>query len=90
MERLADARGRPGAASKVAALLCALSDTLRPTPRAASRRRAGRVPAARPGRPAVDPARVGVPRDARVRKDGLITKDGDGIVLLDRARLEAV
>jgi CRP-like cAMP-binding protein len=92
MERLADARGRPGAASKVAALLCALADTLRPG-------------ANNNGEPQTVPGEflqrdlanlLSIRHESVCRamrefgKDALIAKDGSGIVLLKREQLEAL
>lgn len=86
MERLADARARPGAAAKIAALLCALADTLRPG--------SGRIPAEFLQRDLAGLVSIRHESVCRVLRDfsrhGLIAKDSDGIVLADRAQLQAV
>jgi hypothetical protein len=86
MERLADARARPGAAAKIAALLCALSDTLRPG--------SSRIPAEFLQRDLAGLVSIRHESVCRVLRDfarhGLISKDGDGIMLLDRPQLQAV
>jgi CRP-like cAMP-binding protein len=86
MERLADARARPGAAAKIAALLCALADTLRPG--------TDRIPADLLQRDLAGLVSIRHESVCRVLRDftrhGLIAKDGDGIVLADRAQLQAV
>lgn len=86
IERLADARGRAGTASKVAALLCVLADTLRP---------ANDVPARIPPEfqqrdlaGLLSIRHESVCRAMRVfSKQGLISRDSNGIVLADRPRL---
>jgi hypothetical protein len=86
MERLADARARPGAAAKVAALLCALADTLRPG--------SGRIPAEFLQRDLASLVSIRHESVCRVLRDfsrhGLISKDSEGILLADRAQLQAV
>jgi CRP-like cAMP-binding protein len=86
MERLADARARPGAAAKIAALLCALTDTLRPG--------TGRIPAEFLQRDLAGLVSIRHESVCRVLREfgrhGLIAKDSDGIVLADRAQLQAV
>jgi hypothetical protein len=86
MERLADARARPGAAAKIAALLCALADTLRPG--------AERIPAEFLQRDLAGLVSIRHESVCRVLRDfgrhGLIAKDVDGLVLADRAQLQAV
>lgn len=86
MERLADARARPGAAAKIAALLCALADTLRPG--------SGRIPAEFLQRDLAGLVSIRHESVCRVLREfsrnGLIAKDSDGIVLVDRAQLQAV
>jgi CRP-like cAMP-binding protein len=86
MERLADARARPGAAAKIAALLCALADTLRPG--------SGRIPAEFLQRDLAGLVSIRHESVCRVLREfgrhGLIAKDSDGIVLADRAQLQAV
>ena len=86
MERLADARARPGAAAKIAALLCALSDTLRPG--------SSRIPVEFLQRDLAGLVSIRHESVCRVLRDfarhGLISKDGDGIMLIDRAQLQAV
>jgi CRP-like cAMP-binding protein len=90
MERLADARGRPGAASKVAALLCTLADTLRP----GAQNGEAVVPGEFLQRDLANLLSIRHESVCRAMrefgKEGLITKDSDGIVLLDRERLEAL
>jgi CRP-like cAMP-binding protein len=91
MERLADARGRPGAASKVAALLCALSDTLRPN---AASSEPQTVPGEFLQRDLANLLSIRHESVCRAMrefgKESLITKDSTGIVLLNRERLEAL
>jgi CRP-like cAMP-binding protein len=86
MERLADARARPGAAAKIAALLCALADTLRPG--------SSRIPAEFLQRDLAGLVSIRHESVCRVLREfgrhGMITKDSDGIVLADRAQLQAV
>jgi hypothetical protein len=86
MERLADARARPGAAAKVAALLCALADTLCPG--------AGRIPAEFLQRDLAGLVSIRHESVCRVLREfgrhGLISKDSDGILIADRAQLQAV
>jgi CRP-like cAMP-binding protein len=86
MERLADARARPGAAAKIAALLCALADTLRPG--------SSRIPAEFLQRDLAGLVSIRHESVCRVLREfsrhGLISKDSDGILLADRAQLQAV
>jgi hypothetical protein len=86
MERLADARARPGAAAKIAALLCALADTLAPG--------VDRIPAEFLQRDLAGLVSIRHESVCRVLRDfsrhGLIAKDVDGLVLADRAQLQAV
>jgi len=89
MERLADARGRGGTASKVAALLCTLSDTLRPaTPREAT------IPGEFLQRDLAALLSIRHESVCRVLRDfsdqGLVTKSADGLRIGDRAALEAI
>jgi CRP-like cAMP-binding protein len=89
MERLADARGRSVAASRVAALLCTLADTL-------VRRESGssRIPAGflqRDFAALLSIRHESVCRSMRdFSKRGLISQETDGIHLLERSRLEAI
>lgn len=89
MERLAEARARPGSTPKLAALLCALADTLRPEGCGDAR-----VPAAFSQRDLA--ALVSLRHESVCRamgalvRAGLVTKDGDGIRIVDRAGLEAM
>lgn len=89
MERLADARGRAGTASKVAALLCTLSDTLRPaTPREAT------IPSEFLQRDFAALLSIRHESVCRVLRDftdqGLVRKSADGLLLADRAALEVI
>lgn len=89
MERLADARGRAGTASKVAALLCTLSDTLRPaTPREST------IPSEFLQRDFAALLSIRHESVCRVLRDlgeqGLVKKSPDGLQLVDRTALEAI
>lgn len=89
MERLADARGRPGAASKVAALLCALADTLHP-----GQHGDNTVPGEFLQRDFASLLSIRHESVCRAMRDfgksGLITKSGDRIHLTDRERLQSL
>jgi CRP-like cAMP-binding protein len=86
VERIAQARGRPKAIASVAALLCALADTLSPP------RRLACLPASLQQRDLG--ALLSMRHESVCRAmqalagRGAITRTGDGIRLLDRARLE--
>ena len=88
VERIAQARGHGGANRKVARLLCALADTLSPP------RRRDRMPADLQQR---DFARLlGIRPEtvsrslSSLEKKGIIERGVDGLVLIDRDRLELV
>ena len=87
VERIADARGRATALGRVAALLCALADTLAPP------RRLDAVPAALQQRDMA--ALLGMRHESVCRAVGIlqrrswIERGGDGIRLLQRECLEA-
>lgn len=87
MERLADARGRPSAASKLAALLCALADTIRPIPNHAEP-----IPPEFQQRDLAGLLSIRHESVCRVMRDferkGLIERREGGIALLDRERLQ--
>lgn len=89
MERLADARGRPGAAAKVAALLCTLSDTLRPGQRGESR-----IPGELLQRDFAALLSIRHESVCRAMRDfqkaGLIAREGGSLVLLGREQLQAL
>lgn len=89
MERLADARGRPGAASKVAALLCTLADTLHPGDVSDNT-----VPGEFLQRDFASLLSIRHESVCRAMRDfgksGLITKSGDKIQLVDRERLQSL
>ncbi len=87
VERIAEARSRGGAVERVAALICALSDTLAPP------RTLDLIPAALQQR---DLAAVLAMRHesvcralARLERRGALLRERDGIRLLDRGKLEA-
>lgn len=89
MERLADARGRSSAASKVAALLCTLADTLRPgSPTGCE------LPADFLQRDLAALLSIRHESVCRVLRSfidqGLVARDAEGMHLLDRARLESL
>jgi Crp-like helix-turn-helix domain len=89
MERIADARGRSTVASRVAALTCALADTLvRHAPSHT------RVPAGFMLRDFAALTSVRHESVCRVLRDlgqaGLVTQDDDGLHILDRKGLESV
>lgn len=87
VERIADARGRATPTRRVAALLCTLADTLAPP------RRLGTVPAALQQRDMA--ALLAMRHESVCRALGALerrrclVREGDGIRLLDRARIEA-
>jgi CRP-like cAMP-binding protein len=87
MERLADARGRASAASKVGALLCTLADTLRPG------QEDRRIPAEFLQRDLAGLLSIRHESVCRVMRDftkrGLIERVDRSVVLNDRAQLEA-
>ncbi len=89
LERLADARGRPGAASKVAALLCTLADTLRPGGQSEPR-----VPSEFLQRDLAGLLSIRHESVCRVMRDfvkrGLVVRDQDGILLANREALQAL
>jgi len=89
MEHLADARGRPGAASKVAALLCTLADTLHPGEPSDNS-----VPGEFLQRDFAGLLSIRHESVCRAMRDfgknGLITKSGDRILLTDRERLQSL
>ena len=89
MDRLSDARGRPGAAARVAALLCALADTLVREPS-----QPGFVPAGFLQRDLAAMLSIRPESYCRVirqlRAQQLIRQDVTGTLLLDRAALEAL
>jgi CRP-like cAMP-binding protein len=89
MERLADARGRPGAASKVAALLCTLADTLHPGEHGDNT-----VPGEFLQRDFASLLSIRHESVCRAMRDfgksGLISKSGDRIHLTDRERLQSL
>ncbi len=89
MERLADARARPNTDSRVAALLCALVDTLTPSAEPTARVPAGFLQ--RDLAALLSMRHESVCRVLRAFADnGLISRDAEGIQLLDRAQLAAV
>jgi CRP-like cAMP-binding protein len=87
LERIAHARSRSTALARVAALLCALADTLSPP------RRLAYVPAALQQRDLA--ALLGMRHESVCRavgtlaRHGAVSRTGDGIALIDRAHLEA-
>jgi DNA-binding IclR family transcriptional regulator len=88
LERIAQARSRPSALARVAALLTALADTLSPP------RRLPCIPAALQQR---DLAALLAMRHESVcraiqdlAREGLVRRDHEGLHLRDRERLEAV
>jgi CRP-like cAMP-binding protein len=89
MERLADARGRPGAASKVAALLCTMADTLRP-----EQNNGAQIPSEFLQRDLAGLLSIRHESVCRVLREftdsGLVAKDAEGLTLVDRARLDAI
>ena len=89
MERLADARGRSGTASKVAALLCTLADTLRP-----AQPRDSRIPGEFLQRDLANLLSIRHESVCRVLREltdqGLVSKAPDSLVLTDRKGLEAL
>jgi hypothetical protein len=89
IERLADARGRPGAASKVAALLCTLADTLRPGGQTGQS-----VPTEFLQRDLAALLSIRHESVCRVMRDfgkrKLIARGPDGVVLADREALQAL
>jgi CRP-like cAMP-binding protein len=89
MERLADARGRSGAAAKVAALLCTLSDTLRPGDEQTTI-----IPAEFLQRDLAALLSIRHESVCRVMRDfgkqGLVEKTPEGVALVDRAGLETM
>jgi CRP-like cAMP-binding protein len=88
VERLSDARGRSSAASRVAALLCTLADTLRP-----GGPRDDEIPAEflqRDLAALLSIRHESVCRVLRGFEDaGMIRRDADGLRLLDRSALDA-
>jgi CRP-like cAMP-binding protein len=88
LERLAEARARSGSVAKVAALLCALADTLRP-----DRPGGSLVPAAFSQRDLA--ALLSLRHESVCRsigslvRAGCVRRDADGIHIVDRTRLEA-
>jgi CRP-like cAMP-binding protein len=86
MERLAEARGRSTAPSKVGALLCALADTLRPAHEDA------RIPSEFLQRDLASLLTIRHESVCRVLRDfekrGFISRDADGTTIIDRAGLE--
>ena len=88
LERIADARGRKRAISKVAAALCAIADTVSMDGPARS------VPVALQQRDLAQLLGIRPESVSRVLKqlaeEGLIDRDADGIHLLDRQALERV
>ena len=89
MERLADARGRGGAASKVATLLCTLADTLRP-----GQERDPEMPIPADFLQRDLAALLSIRHESVCRvmrdfaKEGLIDKTPDGILLAQRETLD--
>jgi CRP-like cAMP-binding protein len=86
IERLADARGRPGTVSKVAALLCVLADTLRPVDDPSARVSAEFQQRDLAGLLSIRHESVCRALRAFVQQ-GLVSRDNTGIVLNDRPRL---
>lgn len=88
MERLADARGRSGTAGKVAALLCALADTLEPSGQRSS------IPGAFLQRDLAGLLSIRHESVCRTLRDfstrGWTERTPEALVLKDRAALEAV
>jgi CRP-like cAMP-binding protein len=90
LERLADARGRPGAAGKVAALLCTLADTLRANGQPA----ATRIPLEFLQRDLAALLSIRHESVCRVMRDftkrGLVAREPEGLRLADREALQAL
>lgn len=88
LERIADARGRSTVQSKVAALLCTLSDTLSPP------RRRTRIPSGLQQRDMA--LLVGVRHESvcralgQLERKGAVRREPDGIRITDRALLEKI
>jgi CRP-like cAMP-binding protein len=88
VERLADARGRANSKAKLAALLCTLADTLRPIEQGEARIPAGFLQRDLAGLLSI--RHESVCRELRsFVKQGLVSRDDEGTVLRDRARLQA-
>jgi len=88
LERITDARGRSGVESRVAALLCALADTLTPP------QRRNRIPHGLQQRDMA--ALLGVRHETVCRvlgnleSRGAVTREADGLTVRDRALLESM
>jgi hypothetical protein len=89
LERLADARGRPGAAGKVAALLCTLADTLKPNGQIEAR-----IPLEFLQRDLAALLSIRHESVCRVMRDftkrALVSREPDGLRLANREALQAL